>query len=449
MLKKFRLGSLRQRIGMIVVIHALLMVGSIALVIRGLSSTGDRIWIVPEAERVADIVTAFERARPDTYEDLVRAIRDDRTEVQMLSNLPAPMPLKLARAGRSDEISSSYRDALAGRPFRIEADGKDISEDLDNQSRYSTSAVRVYVSLPNGLALEIERTTPAPLGRFLSNLSSFAAIVILLDVLIIYWLASQTTRPVDVLVRAVRRDDRRAMLLKAPLEFAELGKAFHDLRERLQSTMEERTRIIAAIAHDFRTYLTRLELRSDFVSDDEQRKLIFQDLHEMRQLMDDALTFARPETSDEKDRYVDLIPEIRRAAEACAAVGCDIVVTTGEPALLDVSPVSFQRMMSNLLENAVRYGGGSIQVRWERFGKMVRIIVEDEGPGVPEDRIEDIIKPFARLEESRARHTGGVGLGLSIVQALAHRAGGTSNLENREGIGLRVNLDLPLKYLIN
>ncbi|PNU05591.1 sensor histidine kinase [Novosphingobium guangzhouense] len=450
MLKRWRFGGLRQRIGVIVMIHALLMLGSVTFVVRGLASNGDRIWMVPDATRIAAIVTVFERAAPETYPDLIHALHDDRTNVRLLPGLPQTVLQEQFPEGHSRDVASAYRNALAGRPFRVEARGQDISEALDDQPRYSSSPIRVFVALPNGHALEIERTTPAPVGRFLSNIASFAAIVLLLDLLVISWLAAQTTRPMDRLVHAVRRDDPKAMLLRGPREFAELGRAFHDLRGRLHGMMEERTRIIAAVAHDFRTYLTRLELRSDFIDDPEQRALASEDLREMRELMNDALTFARPDAAESTaDSVIDLTTELERAVALQRDAGTRVTLVAGEPVQIAAGGIAFQRMMANLLDNAARYGGArdggsGAQVRWVRADGHVLVIVEDDGPGVPAARLNDILEPFSRLEESRARHTGGVGLGLSIVQALAHRAGGDLRLENRAEGGLRAVLELPL-----
>jgi signal transduction histidine kinase len=217
------------------------------------------------------------------------------------------------------------------------------------------------------------------------------------------------------------------------------------MRARLHTLLDERTRIIAAVAHDFRTYLTRLELRSDFIDDPEQRALAERDLSEMRHLIDDALTFARPGPEwGDKGAIVDLHDELSDIIDMRRELGEDIRLAgncAGWHAR--ATPLALRRMLANLLDNAGRYGGGAISIAVARSGGAIVIGVEDDGPGVPDDRLPDLIEPFMRLESSRARHTGGVGLGLSIVQALAHRFGGTLHLENRREGGLRAVLALP------
>lgn len=204
--------------------------------------------------------------------------------------------------------------------------------------------------------------------------------------------------------------------------------------------------MLAAIAHDYRTYLTRLELRSEFIEDEQQQSLARQDLEEMRLLLSDTLTFARESTEREvDDATCDIRTELARIAEDRRARGQDIgVVAIMKPIIVYASHLSFQRMLANLLDNAVRYGGGRAMVRVRAEKGVVHILVEDEGPGVPDESLERLLEPFERLEPSRARHTGGVGLGLSIVQALAHRYQGDLVLENRKEGGFRAILSLRL-----
>ena len=202
--------------------------------------------------------------------------------------------------------------------------------------------------------------------------------------------------------------------------------------------------MLAAIAHDYRTYLTRLELRSEFIDDPEQRASAANDLEEMRMLLDDTLTFARDSAQDEADRAIcDVQVELDAIAAERRAHGEDVSIDSpAGPILARASHLSFQRMIANLLDNAMRYGGGHACVRVRAFDGHVRILVEDEGPGVPEDSLERLMEPFERLEPSRARKTGGVGLGLSIVQALAQRYQGDLSLQNRPEGGFRAILTL-------
>ncbi len=446
MLGWFRRTKLRQRIGAIIVLHALLLIGTLVVLIRIGPGIRDRVYLMPDPDRVAAIAIAFERAPPDTYPDLLRAFRDDRQDVALLPALP---PSSSARDGRIDRVADAararYRAALGGRPFRIEMGGHDISATLNDQPLFSHHPFRVIVELPNGHALAVQRAVLAPIGKFLSRLTVIGGAVVVLDILVIFWLAALTTVPVERLAGAVRRDDPDAMVPSGPREMVELGEAFRQMRARLHSLLEERTRVIAAVAHDFRTYLTRLELRSDFIDDPEQRALTARDLNEMRMLIDDTLIFARPGPEwGGQEAAVDLCEELEDMVRNRRELGETITLAsdcTGWRAR--TTPLALRRMLANLLDNAGRYGGGGTAIIVTRRDDEIVIGIEDEGPGVPEERLPELTEPFMRLESSRARHTGGVGLGLSIVEALAHRFGGTLRLENRQEGGLRAVLTLP------
>ncbi len=435
--------TLRQRIGAIILLHALLLTGMLVAFVRLGPKDHDRLYMMPVPDRVAAIVTAFERAPPETYPDLVRAFQDDRQNVRLLEDR-APFARADADTARSD-AAARYRQALGGRPFRIEANGHDILGSLAEQPLFSNSPFRVIVALPNGSAVEIQRAIPTPVSRFLKRLTIVGVAVLVLDILVIFWLAALTTGPVERLARAVRQDDPDGLVTHGPREMKELGGAFLQMRVRLHALLEERTRIIAAVAHDFRTYLTRLELRSDFIDDEEQRALAERDLLEMRNLIDDALTFARPGPEwggqgaviDLHAQLAEVLHTRREMGEQIRLVG-DCVGWRAK-----VTPLALRRMLANLLDNADRYGGTAVTIGVARTGGTIFLSVEDDGPGVPDDRLPELVEPFMRLESSRARHTGGVGLGLSIVQALAHRFGGTLRLENRQEGGLRAILTLP------
>lgn len=457
MLRGMRPIGLRKRIGAIIVIHALLFAATLALVLSASDGRTDRIYLLPDPERVSAIVLAFERTTPASYPDLVRAFQDDRQEVRLLPSLPSSSAPAIHAEDKAAEADAEpYRRALGGRPFRIETNGQDISGMLDAQPFFSRRPFRVIVGLANGRAVEIQRSTVGPVGKILTHIKLIILLFGLVDVLVIFWLAAQTTAPVERLVRAVREDDPDAMTGSGPREFIELGEAFRAMRARLHAALDERTRIIAAVAHDFRTYLTRLELRSDFIDDPEQRALAARDLAEMRQLMDDALTFARPDagaSGDDGQASFSVAAELERLVRARQQNGEDIRLglRPGAPMIAQGTAVVFHRMIDNLLDNAMRYGGGHVTVSLaapppaqdgEDTNRPIAILIEDDGPGVPEEHLENLTEPFLRLETSRARHTGGVGLGLSIVQALAHRFGGGLRLENRAQGGLRAVLTL-------
>ena len=356
-------GSLRHRIGAIIIIHALLVYATFLLFTRSGQLPTDRLYLLPSPDRVTSMVLAFERAPPDTYPDLTRAFQDDRQNVRLLRALP-PLRTSMSSDGEAAaRAAKPYRAALAGRPFRIEANGQEVSRALDRQPYFSRTPLRVIVELPNGRAVEIVRFTVAPVARFITRFKWFGLAIAAVDLLVIFWLAAQSTAPVERLLRAVRADDLAQLEPSGAKEFLELGEAFREMRGRLDELLEERTRIVAAVAHDFRTYLTRLELRSDFIADPRQRALASRDLDVMRQLMDDALTFARPVPPDSNaGGAIDIARELEHIVEARGDQGEDVMlVMPDEHLLVRATPLAFQRMMANLLDNASRYGAGPHQ----------------------------------------------------------------------------------------
>lgn len=435
---KLRPPRLRERIGLIVLLHLLAM---IAVILLFLEQTDMRkmapLYRVPVPEKVALVVTAFERTPPRSHPDLVRAFSDATMRVTMLAALPAGQA-----SSATPTTLSRYQEALGGRPFRIETSGDIGPADLDMRPAVTMNPVRISVALSGGDAIMIEQMVAAPLTKIVNNLMLFLAAVAIVDIAVILWLAAQTTRPVERLARAVREDRLDALKPDGPREIVELGEAFRQLRQHLRTLLDERTRMLAAIAHDYRTYLTRMDLRSEFIEDDEQRALAGKDIEEMRDLLSDTLTFAWESAATDLDMATcDIRAELALVAEERLQRNQHVDVAPLPHAVhAHVSHISFQRMMANLLDNAVRYGGGQARILVEPDGPFIRIMVEDDGPGVPEPSLPRLTEPFERLEPSRARRTGGVGLGLSIVQALTQRYRGDLVLENRAEGGFRAIL---------
>lgn len=437
---KLRPLRLRDRIGLIVLLHLLAM---IAVPLLFLQQTDMRkiapLYRVPVPEKVALIVTAFERTPPNTHADLVRAFSDATLRVTLLKALPAENP-----ASATPTTLARYRQALGGRPFRIETQGDIGPANIDMWPAVTLSPVRVSVALAEGNAIRVEQMVAAPLTKIVSNLMLFLLTVAIVDIIVILWLASQTTRPVERLARAVRDDRLDQLKPGGPREIIELGESFSQLRQHLRALLDERTRMLAAIAHDYRTYLTRMDLRSEFIEDEDQRLLAQQDIEEMRALLSDTLTFARESAATDLDMAVcDVRAELALvAAERSQRDQLVDIAPLPHPLHAHVSHISLQRMLANLLDNAVRYGGGLARIRVESDASHIRILVEDDGPGVPHGSLQRLTEPFERVESSRARQTGGVGLGLSIVQALTQRYRGDLMLENRREGGFRAILSL-------
>ena len=227
-----------------------------------------------------------------------------------------------------------------------------------------------------------------------------------------------------------------------PVETRETVRAFNLMRARLDRYVSDRTAMLAAVSHDLRTPITSLRLHAEFVEDLETRAKIVAALDEMQRMVEDALAFIREDARREETRSVDLHALVDAVAADLAELGRDIAVADSGRVLAACRPAALRRALRNLLENAAVYGGRAT-VRIERDDEEVRVVVEDEGPGIPEADLERVFEPFVRLEASRSRDTGGSGLGLAIARSIVRAHGGDIALRNRPEGGLRATVALP------
>ena len=227
-----------------------------------------------------------------------------------------------------------------------------------------------------------------------------------------------------------------------PVETRETVRAFNLMRTRLDRYVRDRTAMLAAVSHDLRTPITNLRLHAEFVEDAETRAKILGALEEMQHMTEDALAFIREDIRREETRTVDLHALLDSVAADLGELGHDIAVAETERILVACRPTALRRALRNLLENAAAYGGGAA-AHIERTGEEICIVVEDEGPGIPNAELERVFEPFVRLETSRSRDTGGSGLGLAIARGIVRGHGGDISLENRAEGGLRATVALP------
>lgn len=221
--------------------------------------------------------------------------------------------------------------------------------------------------------------------------------------------------------------------------------AFNRMQLRVRRFIEDRTRMLAAISHDLRTPITSMRLRAEFLEDDESRAKIIASLDEMQAMTDSTLAFAREDATTEPTRLLDLAALIESLCLDLADLGWDVSFAETGRVPWRCRPNALRRALRNVIENAVRYGQRA-RVRLERRadGEGLDILIDDEGPGIPAADRERVFDSFVRLEESRNRHTGGVGLGLSIARSILRGHGGDIALEEVPSKGgLRVRLHLP------
>jgi signal transduction histidine kinase len=201
--------------------------------------------------------------------------------------------------------------------------------------------------------------------------------------------------------------------------------------------------MIAAIAHDLRTPLTRLRFRIEATPDDLQAKLA-RDIDEMEAMISATLAFVQDATRPRERKKLEISSLVETVMDEAAETGKDAAVERADRVVIDGDPVALKRLVTNLVDNALKFGS---QARGRVYAQdgMAIVEVDDNGPGVPEDQVEKAFEPFHRLESSRSRDTGGIGLGLAVVRAIARGHGGDVTLQNRRGGGLKARVTLPLE----
>jgi two-component system osmolarity sensor histidine kinase EnvZ len=282
------------------------------------------------------------------------------------------------------------------------------------------------------------------------ELGTRIAIIIALGLIatfLVAWIATrQLANPLQRFSRAARRfgTDLRAPPIKieGPHEIRQAIVAFNTMQAQIQHFIAERTHMLASISHDLRAPLTRMRLRSEFMEDlDHQRKLI-RDVEEMQSMINAALAFFREDTHREPSTAFDLSELLQTIIDDYRDQQIEVDFSGPAHLVYDGRPLGIKRVIVNLLENAVKYAQQPrIALRADEYS--ICIEVSDTGPGIPEAALEQVFDPFFRLEASRNRDTGGVGLGLSAARAIVREQGGELTLNNRHGAGLLARVELP------
>ncbi|WP_457673153.1 ATP-binding protein [Thiolapillus sp.] len=285
-----------------------------------------------------------------------------------------------------------------------------------------------------------------------------AAIIILLGASLFILLTTllvvrRITHPLEALSRGVMRlgssGQHHPLPETGPEELASLARKFNQLSREIEQLLENRTILLGGISHDLRTPLARLGIAIELLQDKEDPVLlrdIRRDLEEMDGLIARTLELARLMKGDKTPaEKIDLGELLERLVSARSNDNLETRLPAQENCWATISPVILQRILNNLVDNAILHGGtGTIVVRLECNRHRARICVVDQGPGIPEDQLDKVYQPFHRLEPSRNLNTGGSGLGLTIVQQLAELQGWQIRLENRSSGGLRACLTIPL-----
>ncbi|MDY0968254.1 HAMP domain-containing sensor histidine kinase [Sphingomonas sp. CFBP9021] len=407
----------------------------------------------PVATRIADALEREAHAG--------RPLTADRGRVRRLATNPiAPFAYQ-----RHPEVAAELRRQLADQGLtvgRIDTGLRPVSDDDaeprrrkglrntnrqgDRQGDRQGGTLVIAVEQPGRGWLAITAPWPQPGWRLLFALLSQTAILYVIVLLPVLWIVRRMSRPLRDLRAAAEAfrpgEPGIALSVRGPDDVAALVAAFNALRLRVTAMLDEKDRMLGAIGHDLRTPLAALRVRIESVEDDTDRTRMADTIAEMNRTLDDILSLARLGRPSEPPTDVDLAALVDAVVEDFRDIGDNMTFVEAGRLRMHLRPSLIRRAVRNLIENAVKYGV-SAEVRVEADARRVAIVVADQGPGIPEDRMGDVFDAFTRLETSRNRETGGIGLGLALARAIIREAGGEIRLVNRTGGGLDAIIELP------
>lgn len=340
-------------------------------------------------------------------------------------------------------MTRSLADAMIeiqDRPFRVEAERPD-------------KRVRVRVQLADGvLTAEMSRKRLFSSTTYIFVLWMVGTSLLLLGVATVFM--RNQVRPIRKLAAAANafgkgRDISSRFKPEGALEVRQAATAFLFMRDRIKRQIQQRTDMLSGVSHDLRTPLTRMKLQLALLEGIDGTDALKGDVDEMEGMLQEYLDYARgaggetPVDVDLSGILGDVVANARRQGKAAVDLHVEGAL------VLPLRVKAFRRCITNVLENAIRYGAGVVAVRAgarkeDDDQDFVEILIDDDGPGIPEDKRDDVFRPFYRLDSSRKPGTGGVGLGLSIVRDVVRSHGGEVVLEDAPIGGLRVRLRLPV-----
>ena len=408
------------------------------------------------AERVEQLVLALERVDAPLRPVILQAAASFGVDAKFVdpgllaqvgraeaNNLPLQALLK-SRLGGSRQVGAQRAPGCTPRSTDL----------IDFTPKRFDDCQTIYVSLHGGELLRLK--LHSSLNRNAAHLSRgiglyappYLGLFLVLIGLLAYLVARMTARPIGQLARAAGElgadIDRAPLPVTGPTEIRRAAAAFNAMQARIRRQIQHRTHMLAAITHDLQTPLTRLRLRLEKVGDPALRDKLVEDLAGMQVMVREGLDLARTMDSSEPMQRLDIDSLIDSACADAADAGQAVTCEGRTRVSMTAQPRALRRCLTNLLDNAVKYGRhANVALSHENAEIVVRI--RDGGAGIPVEQLDAVFDPFFRLETSRSRDTGGTGLGLTIARNIAENHGGSLRLSNHPEGGLEAVVRLPVK----
>lgn len=283
--------------------------------------------------------------------------------------------------------------------------------------------------------------------RFIWHVSLTLGAVIVVTLVAVRWATKPLQQMATAATAFAHNLDAAPMEVNGPTEVRRAAEAFNFMQHRLRQLVVERGRALAAVSHDLRTPLTRMRLRAELVDDPALQSKLNADIDAMQGMVNSVLAYLRGLEDAEPIQPINMEALLSSIVDDEQAIGRQVSLEEAAPGHAAPAPYAgklsvLKRAVTNLIDNAVAHGK-AVAVRIEDSATSLRLVIEDDGPGIPDADITRVTEPFVRLDVARSLDTGGVGLGLAIVRDAAAYHGGTLSLENREQGGLRAILELP------
>lgn len=335
-----------------------------------------------------------------------------------------------------------------GLVARIQAGASDLTgNDIVVGTSGDAHSALLSIRLPDDTWLNVNlfassRSGHGGHGTLLST-SIMAGGVILLSLITARWL-TRPLRAMSAAVSSLSPDGPQSRISETgPLEVRQLASAFNDMRTRISDLISRRTQALAAVSHDLRTPLTRLRLRLNDIPDTGLQNAMHADLSDMEAMVEATLSYLRGQDTGEAVRPLNLVSLLETVVDEARDAGHDAALEASDALVVMGRHLSLKRALTNLIGNAVRFSSKVVVSARVADGAAL-IEVTDNGPGIPPDQLEAVLEPFVRLESSRNRESGGVGLGLTIAKTNIEADGGSLTLRNRTPRGLCASIRLPL-----
>ncbi|MBO4223833.1 two-component sensor histidine kinase [Bradyrhizobium neotropicale] len=312
-------------------------------------------------------------------------------------------------------------------------------------SRSSRHVPMLSIRVDQGWLITQITDLPPPGGVF-NLILMWLALIALGAIAIALFFANRMVKPLVLLEKAIESVGPDALLpelaITGPAEVRVTAKALNSLSSRLKAAMESRMRLVAAAGHDFRTPITRMRLRAEFVENDDDRTMWLKDIDELERIADSAILLVREDSGKSVPEPLRLDTLISELVAELRTLSYDVTLTRSAATIVRADRTNLNRAFRNLMINAATHGKRA-RITVESTPSEALVVIDDDGPGIPPDMIGQVFEPFFRANRARTKEIDGAGLGLTIAYEIVRRAGGSITIENGPFHGLLQVVKLP------